>query len=48
MKDKQQLTVGRLAKLAGLSPKSIRYYEQKKLIPEAVARWSAANPPISM
>lgn len=29
-------TVGRLAKKTGLSAKSIRYYEQEKLIPKAV------------
>lgn len=29
------LTVGRLAELSGLSRKSIRYYEQERLIPKA-------------
>ena len=31
----KSLTVGRLAELTGLSRKSIRYYEQEKLIPKA-------------
>lgn len=31
----KHLTVGRLAKHTGLSAKSIRYYEQEKLIPKA-------------
>lgn len=35
MEQNKQLTVGRLAKLTGLSAKSIRYYEQEKLIPKA-------------
>jgi len=30
-----RLTIGKLAKLTGLSRKSIRYYEQEKLIPTA-------------
>ncbi len=35
MEQEKPLTVGRLAKITGLSPKSIRYYEQEKLIPKA-------------
>lgn len=35
MEQERQLTVGRLAKITGLSAKSIRYYEQEKLIPKA-------------
>lgn len=35
MKQEKPLTVGRLAKLTGLSTKSIRYYERERLIPKA-------------
>lgn len=36
MDKEKPLTIGRIAKMTGLSPKSIRYYEEEKLIPRAV------------